>query len=424
MARKVRDADLRDRTARSRLKARGKPYYRELEPGLHLGYRRPTSGSGKWIVRHYLGNQAYAEEVIGVADDYSDADGVAIINFGQAQDKARKAMVARAHQAAGKHLGPYTVAHAMDAYLAYLDSDKKSGADARKQDTAHIRPALGHIEVAKLKADDIRKWRDSLAATPARLRTRIGEQQQYAPLNTPEAKRARKSSANRVLNYLKAALNKAWEDGKVASNAEWAGKKVKRFENVDRSRDGLLTIEDAQRLINACDGDFRVLVQAALQTGARYGSLAALKVRDFNRAAGTLAIRQSKTKTYHVTLTEEGKAFFAQVCAGRPGDAIMLLKANGQPWKQSQQSKLMRVACARASISPPIGFHGLRHTWASLAVMARMPMMVVARNLGHTDTKMVEKHYGHLAPSFVAEAIREHAPTFGFTPNKKLAVLK
>ncbi len=39
--------------------------------------------------------------------------------------------------------------------------------------------------------------------------------------------------------------------------------------------------------------------------------------------------------------------------------------------------------------------------------------MVVARNLGHADTRMVEKHYGHLAPSYVAEAVRKSAPKFG-----------
>ena len=38
--------------------------------------------------------------------------------------------------------------------------------------------------------------------------------------------------------------------------------------------------------------------------------------------------------------------------------------------------------------------------------------MVVAKNLGHVDTGMVEKHYGHLASSFIAEAIRAGAQRF------------
>jgi hypothetical protein len=55
--------------------------------------------------------------------------------------------------------------------------------------------------------------------------------------------------------------------------------------------------------------------------------------------------------------------------------------------------------------------------------MAGVPLMVVAKNLGHVDTKMVEKHYGHLAPSYVADAIRAGAPKFGFKPDRKIATL-
>jgi hypothetical protein len=46
--------------------------------------------------------------------------------------------------------------------------------------------------------------------------------------------------------------------------------------------------------------------------------------------------------------------------------------------------------------------------------MAGMPLMVVAKNLGHVDTRQVERHYGHLAPSYVVDAVRAHAPKFGF----------
>ena len=72
----------------------------------------------------------------------------------------------------------------------------------------------------------------------------------------------------------------------------------------------------------------------------------------------------------------------------------------------------MAEAVARAKITPAITFHGLRHTWASLAAMNGVPLMVVAKNLGHVDTRMVERHYGHLAPSFIADAIRAGAPRF------------
>ena len=45
--------------------------------------------------------------------------------------------------------------------------------------------------------------------------------------------------------------------------------------------------------------------------------------------------------------------------------------------------------------------------------MGGMPLPVVARNLGHVDTVMVERHYGHLAPSYLVDQVRKHAPRFG-----------
>jgi integrase len=37
-------------------------------------------------------------------------------------------------------------------------------------------------------------------------------------------------------------------------------------------------------------------------------------------------------------------------------------------------------------VTPTAPFHALRHTHASLMVMDAVPLMVVARNLGHGDT--------------------------------------
>lgn len=42
-------------------------------------------------------------------------------------------------------------------------------------------------------------------------------------------------------------------------------------------------------------------------------------------------------------------------------------------------------------------------------------MGVIAEQLGHADTRMTEKHYAHLAPSYVADTIRAHFPTLGIT---------
>ena len=80
----------------------------------------------------------------------------------------------------------------------------------------------------------------------------------------------------------------------------------------------------------------------------------------------------------------------------------------------------MAVALQRSKITPAITFHGLRHTYASHAIMNGVPLMVVAQNLGHADTRMCERHYGHLAKSFVADAIRAGAPRFGLIVSTKV----
>jgi hypothetical protein len=45
--------------------------------------------------------------------------------------------------------------------------------------------------------------------------------------------------------------------------------------------------------------------------------------------------------------------------------------------------------------------------------MRGVPMAVIASALGHADTRITEKHYAHLAPSYVADTIRAHLPRLG-----------
>jgi integrase len=409
MARKVKDKEIGSRDARGRLKARGKPYYRMIEPGLHLGYRKLKGRAGTWLVRHYLGKQAYEVERIGTADDLSDADGEAILDFKQAQDKARERMVSRAHAAAGKS-GPYTVADAMDAYLEHLETNGKSVVTARYRAKAFIYPALGAIEVERLTTDELRKWLAGIVRMAPR---KHGDRGQFK--GDEDARRQRRASANRILSILRAALNHAFNDGKVTSDKAW--RKVKPFKGVDVARASFLTIPECQRLINASDADFRSLVQAALQTGCRYGELCRLKTQDFNSENGTIHIRTSKSgKGRHVVLTAEGIKVFKRLTAGLGRDDLILQHDDGTPWGPGHQFRRIADARGRAKINPAISFHQLRHTWASHAVMNGVPLLVVAKNLGHADTKMVEKHYGHLAPSYVADEIRKGAPTFGIEP--------
>ncbi|SNB54412.1 Site-specific recombinase XerD [Rhodoplanes sp. JGI PP 4-B12] len=393
--------------------------------------------AGKWVVRHYVGGQAYEVETLdGGADDRTDADGVAILNFRQAQQKARELMQRRAHAAAGKS-GPYTVNNALDDYFKWLEGEGRSARaiqDAKGRAAAFIRPKLGKMEVGKLPADDLRNWRNGIAKSLPRVRTKPGEKQQHRP--APEGatadeleddRRARRSTANRIWTTLRAALNLAFANEKVPSDAAW--RKITPYKGVDKARVRYLEVADAHRLANTVDIKFRPMVQAALLTGGRYGQLARLVVADFNRDAGTVRMASRKgdgtEKVYHVHLTDEGVRFFKQTALDRSDPKSLLFpKPDGTAWQKSDQARPMQEASDRAKIKPAVNFHCLRHTYASHAVMNGAALLVVAQNLGHTDTRMVEKHYGHLSTSYVAEAIRKNAPRFGFKVDSNVAAIR
>lgn len=415
MARTVRDANLDTRTARSRLKAAGKPYYRAIDPELHLGYRKGVAG-GKWVMRWYVGDGAYKVETIATADDSADADGEAVLDYRQAQALIRQRFVEHTRVARGLPAkdGPYTVRSCVDEYLAFLEGNRKSAKDARWRAEALILPSLGDIACIDLTAAKLRRWLEDTATQPARLRSRKGAEPRYRELDDgdDDQRRKRRATANRTLTILKAALNRAWREGKIPSDDAW--RRVEPFEEADAARVRYLSINECRRLINAAQGEFRDLVRAALATGCRFGELAALQCRDFNPDAGTLHVRISKSgKGRHVVLHDEGVELFVRLAVGRPGVELMLRKADGDRWGKSNQTRPMAEACERAGIEPAANFHCLRHSYASHAIMAGAPLLVVAKNLGHADTRMVERHYGHLSESYVAEAIRKAAPRFG-----------
>jgi integrase len=415
VARRIRDKDIETREARSKLAARGKPYWRIVGKGLHVGYRKGKRG-GAWVVRRYLGDGGYKVETIASADDVEDANGVSILDFWQAQEAARNMRPGSSPNVKG-----YTVAKAVADYLEHLEG-RASWQDAKRRLEAFVLPEFGDKQVIRLDEDEIRKWHRDIAKQGARARTKLGAPQNYRNVDgDPEAPRRRQASANRCLDLLKAALNRAKRNHKktgVKSSEAWDA--VENFRGVHVPRTRYLTIAEGTRLINTSDPELRLLVRAALATGARYQELARLRVADFNRDAGTLHIRKSKAhKDRHIILNDEGREFFAGLVAGRSGSEIMLRRE----WKKSQQDPRIKAASKRAKIDPPISFHVLRHTWASWSVMNGAPLMVVAKNLGHSDTRMVEKYYGHLAPSYVADAIRAAAPRFGVSEPSKVRAL-
>jgi integrase len=419
MARTARAPKIDSRTARLKLPARREPYWHVITPGCALGYRRiegaGRSGAGTWIARHQDNQRRKRYQALGAADDILDGDGKAALSFAQAQERARGWFSAAADGGSPEaaSAGPYTVADATRDYLAWFKDQRRSHDRTKCVVDTFIIPPLGKIKLRELTTARIRDWHMGLAASAPRVRSKKGEGTTRRELTKgDDARRARQATANRILTVLKAALNHAWRDGKASSDEAW--RRVKPYHDVDAPVVRYLTEAECVRLVNATEAAFRPMVRAALLTGCRYGELVAMYVADFNPDSGTLAVRTSKSgKPRHVVLTDEGQRFFASLTAGRGGADLMFKRTDGEHWGKSHQARPLRLACKRAKITPAISFHVLRHTHGSQLAMRDVPMAVIAKQLGHAGTRMTEKHYAHLAPSYVAETIRAKSPIYG-----------
>lgn len=413
-----------------------------LAPRQYFGYHKPKKGAGTWRARLYLPEKGLKKKTtIGTADDFADPNGTTILDFGQAQAKAQKWLQDCEMEAlkVDRDDGPkkgYTVKEAVQDYLTQGRRDGLRGMDISEQVAkARIYPALGDIQVGKLTRKRLEDWAQALAESP-KLRTGRGtsiQVEDWEKPPTPDQLRARKNTANRILSILRRALNLAHERNRVTGGTPW--RDVALFKKVQKARTRFLNRDEQIRLVNACPPDFKRLVQGALLSGARYGELTRVKVCDFHEAAGTLYVPAHVAKSgkeRHIVLTEEGKAFFAALCAGRNATEIMFqrtmvkrLKRKGDDlsWASSDQTPFIARAC-KAALLEALTFHELRHTYASTLVNLGVPLAYVAAQLGHADTRMVEKYYGHLAPSDLAKSIRKLVPTLGITEESKIKSLK
>lgn len=129
MPRATADAPITTPAARDRLSARAEPYWKGIEAGIALGYRKGKH-RGTWLAR-LLEGRRYREEALGRADDTQRADADVpsamggVLDFRQAQAAALAWAGRRRRIAAGleaepsaEPAAPYAVANAIEDYLA------------------------------------------------------------------------------------------------------------------------------------------------------------------------------------------------------------------------------------------------------------------------------------------------------------------
>jgi len=440
MSRSKRSADLETRNKRLALKA-GQDHTETLSAGHYIIYRRPaTGGNGSWRARWRDPETGkFISRQLGFADDLTEIDGVNVVDWSQIQKRAEgffKDCARKAHLlATGESVsdGPYTVGAALRDHLAEAARLGQETATLKARIDAIILPEFDTVPVSKLTKKKIQDWHERTASSPRRKTGRgVSEAREDWGKVPPTAEqlRARKVTANRNLAILKRALNLAVEENHISGDyTPW--RDAMPFGKVNVSRVRFLSVSEQQRLVAACSSEFRPMVQAALFTGSRYGPLCRMKVSDFDPRAETVWISKDKRgASRHVHLAPEAVSWFKRMTKGRDGEDLLLQRKEvkrvtrvGQEenWAAGDQDWQLTLACRAANLKP-LTFHEFRHTYASGLVNAGMPLAFVAAQLGHKDTRMVERYYGHLCPTAMKESIRSLSPVLGIgKPSKQTA---
>jgi len=375
MAHRVRSMKLQTRGARLRLPVAKKPVFVKIAPGLSLGYRRNQT-AGTWVVRVADGNGANWTKAIGAADDFEET--VGSLDFWQAQDRARA--VARAGQPSGAE----TVAKALDRYEDDLQTRGSDVANVERV-RIHLSDKLAQKNVALLTTSDLRAWRDGLARELAA------------------------ATVNRTASALRAALNLAADQNeRIVSRKSWEVG-LATIPDAERARNVILPETQVRAIIAAAykeSEQFGLLVELAAVTGARVSQLRRLEVQDVqgDRADPRLMMPSSakgygkKVMRRPVPIPEALAARLRLTSAGKPGNAALMVKPSGEPWRRSDHSRLFKRAVRRAAGDPSeVTVYALRHSNIVRQILANVPIRIVAVN-HDTSVAMLERTYSrHIA---------------------------
>ncbi len=396
-----------------KLPPRKEPYWRQIVPGTFVGYYRGARGAA-WLVRQREA-AGYRAQRLGTPDDHTEADGAVVLTYAQAVRMATTTQL-EARTARPKH---YADGQTLDAVLEdYFDSHlagKGSEVISRQSYKLHA-DTIGGKLVTALAADTLRKWHKAIAA---RAPTNRGKVMPFDP-SDPEQARARKATANRVLSIVKAGLNYAWRDEKLPADLPTFWNKVSPFELGDDAPPRMLERDEIKRLLSAAPFDLRDLLTASLMTGARYSEIRRLQVRDYSPDHATVRIYQSKTgKTLLQPLTAEGVSFFDRTTAGKAPVAPIFTRADDTTWGQSDANKPMKAAVTAAKLTD-VSFKTMRATYGKLLLLATKDLEMVAKALGHSDSRITRKHYAQYLPNEVAQAVAK-MPRLGVMMGDKVS---
>lgn len=188
-----------------------------------------------------------------------------------------------------------------------------------------------------------------------------------------------------------------------------------------------LAPEEVTALAEAIDSRYRCLIYTAAWTGLRASELYGLRRRDVKLDRGVLEVRQSlklidgqerepgaepfgdlksRTSRRTVPLPRFLRPLLAEHLAalsgGQSGDALVFTAPTGSPMRHNLFMRRYFAPAVKAGLPEAkhaLRFHDLRHTYAALAIKARVYPDTLKRHMGHSSITTTMDRYGHMADS-------------------------
>lgn len=234
------------------------------------------------------------------------------------------------------------------------------------------------------------------------------------------------ATVNRNLNHGSALMRWAIRH-KLAKENPF--RQIERPSEADRGRETYLTPEEARALVAAASPTMKPILLTALSTGLRKNEILTLAwaAVDLDRGAITITRELSKSKrTREVRMTPEVHATLKKIRddAKEPlGTDLVFRRYNGRlnggpitGCVLRHGMKEAKNACDAipADKKPKVTFHTLRHTAASIMAMEGIPILDIARVLGHGSVGVCMR-YAHFCPESGAAAIEKLGKRLAFS---------
>jgi integrase len=273
----------------------------------------------------------------------------------------------------------------------------------------HVIPALGRVELARLRPSDVEMMTSRMIDA--------GSAASTAAL----ARRA-----------LVVCLTDAARDGLIARNVAQLARAPRTAEPFRRA----LTGDEVRSFLAAvADDPLGPLVALGIATGLRRGELLALRWSDVDETAGTLtvaralarsaaggyAIAEPKSRRSHRTIAlpvlardalrrqaeMQAQEREAAGSAWQDRDGLIFADPIGRLWHPESVTSAWRALVRRTGVGR-LRLHDLRHTCATLSLSAGVPVRDVADMLGHSSPSITLDVYGQSVtegPRRVADAM-------------------